>query len=60
MEFDCQPSTSAAEKRLEAKEEKNVARKRHIAKQQKQALERLVQAKRMKKNFLTSKLWLVC
>ncbi|XP_051512226.1 uncharacterized protein LOC127416743 [Myxocyprinus asiaticus] len=49
MEFDCQPSTNAAEKRLEDEEEENVARKRHIAKQQKQALERLVQAKRLNK-----------
>lgn len=49
MEFDCRPSTSAAEERFDAEEEKNVARKSHIAKQWKQALERLAQAKRMKK-----------
>lgn len=45
----CQPTTSAAEKRLEATEEEHIARKRHIAKQRKRALERLVQAKRQKK-----------
>ncbi|KAJ8346615.1 hypothetical protein SKAU_G00280160 [Synaphobranchus kaupii] len=49
MEFDCQPSTSAAEKRKQVVEEENVARKRHIAKQRKRALEGLVQAKRLKK-----------
>lgn len=49
MKVDCQPTTSAAEKRLQAAEEENVARKRHIAKQRKRALERLVEAKRQKK-----------
>lgn len=39
MEFDCQPTTSAAEKRLEAIEEEHIARKRRIAKQRKPALE---------------------
>ncbi len=49
IKFNFQQSTSSAEKRKEEAEEENVARRRHIAEQQKQALERLVQAKRLKK-----------
>ncbi len=44
IKFNFQQSTSSAEKRKEEAEEENVARRWHIAKQQKQALERLVQA----------------
>ena len=49
VEFGCQPSTSASESRAEVVERESVARKRHMAKQRKRALERLVQAKKFKK-----------
>ena len=49
VEFGCQPSTSASESRAEVVERESVARKRHMAKQRKRALERLVQAKKIKK-----------
>lgn len=51
MDFGCQPSTSAAVKRAEVVEEESVARKRHMAKQRKRALERLAQAKIVKKKY---------
>ena len=46
VELGCQPSTSASESRAEVVERESVARKRHMAKQRKRALERLVQAKK--------------
>lgn len=47
VEFGCQPSTSAAVNKAEVVREESVARKRHMAKLRKRALERLAQAKRV-------------